>query len=283
LERLALHAPRYNPAAFGAPRLDLAGIVRTAFNTPQKIAGSLLALLGAALVLIRQRRALWFTAGWLIVTLLMNPRLLGLDRAGLLDEIHWKFAVQTAVASFAGLTVGLAFDRWGDRSSNAWNFCMLFVSFILATFGAARAEPVPEFARYVLPEDFRLISWMKEHLPADEKIAARCAFDRELVVGSDASNWIPYFTRHRSLTFAATLEKTPPGSRDKLRSFAHELHRRDMSTPESAIWMREQGYPWFYIGATERQFDATLSEQIARNPLIELVRAESGARLYHVR
>jgi hypothetical protein len=72
------------------------------------------------------------------------------------------------------------------------------------------------------------------------------------------------------------------------------MYARDMSTPESAAWMREQGYPWFYSGAnapavyavtpgdrTDR--DQKLLEQMSRNPALELIYAAGAARLYHVR
>ena len=43
--------------------------------------------------MLRRRNAIWYLAGWAIVTLAMNPRLIGINRAGVIDEIHWKFAV----------------------------------------------------------------------------------------------------------------------------------------------------------------------------------------------
>jgi hypothetical protein len=67
-----------------------------------------------------------------------------------------------------------------------------------------------------------------------------------------------------------------------------------MSTPESAAWMQEQGYRWFYSGAItpvvhavmpleQAQRDRNLLDQMARNPALELVFGKGAARLYRVR
>ena len=117
LKSIVVEGPPMNPAAFGAPQLGAAEIFRTGFNTPQKIAVSALALLGGIIILVRRREVIWFAAGWVALTLLMNPRLIGIDRVGLIDEIHWKFAVQTAIAVMAGLAIGLFCVRWQCRAA----------------------------------------------------------------------------------------------------------------------------------------------------------------------
>jgi hypothetical protein len=71
--------------------------------------------------------------------------------------------------------------------------------------------------------------------------------------------------------------------REKARQFTRELYERDMSTPESARWMREQGFPWFFVGAIQPEVDANLLEQIERNPGLELAWKENAARLYRAR
>jgi hypothetical protein len=47
--------------------------------------------------------------------------------------------------------------------------------------------------------------------------------------------------------------------------------------------MQEQGFRWFYAGAMEPERDSGLLAQLERNPGLETVRAEGGARLYRVR
>jgi hypothetical protein len=285
LKSIVVEGPPMNPAAFGAPQLGVAEIFRTGFNTPQKIAASSLALLGGIIILVRRREVIWFAAGWLVLTLLMNPRLIGIDRVGLIDEIHWKFAVQTVIAIMAGLAVGLLCEVAVPRRPFAWNIGLMFVAIVLAAYGAMRLPPLPASSRFVLPADLRLMSWMKGHMPAGEKVAARSFFDHGHVQGCDAAVWLPYFARHQTnqTSLAADLEKAPAAVREKARQFTRELYARDMSTPESARWMREQGFPWFFVGAIQPEVEANLLEQIERNPGLELAWKENAARLYRAR
>ena len=219
LKSIVVEGPPMNPAAFGAPQLGAAEIFRTGFNTPQKIAASSLALLGGIIILVRRREVIWFAAGWVALTLLMNPRLIGIDRVGLIDEIHWKFAVQTAIAVMAGLAVGLLCEVAVPRRPLAWNIGLMFVAIALAVYGATQLPPLPESSRFVLPDDLRLMSWMKEHMPAGERVAARSFFDHGHVQGCDAAVWLPYFARHQTnqTSLAADLEIAP--GRDEARQF----------------------------------------------------------------
>ena len=241
LQRIVLEAPAPNPNAFGAPVLDHAGILRTGFNTPQKIIPSCLALLGAILVLLRRRDALWFLAGWAIVTLAMNPRLIGINRAGVIDEIHWKFAVQIAIAAMGGFAVGFICETFWERRGKSAGIALAFAALALSIWTAASAPALPQSARFVLADDVRLMSWIREHVPPNEKIAARSFFDYGHVQGHDAAIWLPYFARHQTnqTSLAADLEFAP--GREKARQFTRELYARDMSTPESARWMRDAG------------------------------------------
>jgi hypothetical protein len=283
LQRIVLEAPAPNPNAFGAPVLDHAGILRTGFNTPQKIIPSCLALLGAITVLLRRRDAIWYLAGWVLVTLAMNPRLVGMNRTGVIDEIYWKFAVQTAIAAMGGFAIGFICETFWERRSKSAEIALAFAALVLSLWSAASSPALPQSAHFVLPGDLRLMSWMEDHVPPNEKIAARSFFDDRHVQGHDAAIWLPYFARHQTnqTSLAADLEFAP--GREKTRKFTRELYARDMSTPESARWMRESGFPWFFVGAIRPEIDTQLVQQIARNPAIELVRKENAALLYRVR
>jgi hypothetical protein len=283
LKRIVVEGAPMNRAAFGAPQLSAAEIFRTGFNAPQKIFASTLALLAGLVILWRRGQAIWFAVGWVILTLLMNPTLIGIDRLGLIDEIHWKGAVQTAVAALAGLAVGILCEIITDRRVVLWNTGLGLAALALAVFGAVRLPPIPMSSRFVLPDDLRLLAWMKDHIPPNEKIAARSYFDHKDVQGYDAAVWLPYFARHQTnqTSLAADLERAR--GREKDRQFTRELYQRDMSTPESANWMQEQGFPWFFVGAVQPGIDAGLLAQIVRNPSLELVRKENAALLYRVR
>ena len=62
-------------------------------------------------------KRLWFVAGWVAVTLVMNPSLIGSGRVGLIDEMHWRLAVESAIAAMAGLTIGFICERPGKARS----------------------------------------------------------------------------------------------------------------------------------------------------------------------
>jgi hypothetical protein len=283
LKRIVVEGPAMNPHAFGAPQLRARDILRTGFSTPQKIVASSLAMLVGIVVLLRRRAVIWFFAGWLVLTVLMNPTLIGIDRIGLIDEIHWKGTVQTAIAALAGLAVGLLCETITPRRAVVWNIALMCAALVLAIFGALRLPPIPTSSRFVLPDDLRLLSWMKDHVPPNEKIAARSFFDHGHVQGYDAGIWLPYFARRQTnqTSLAADLEIAP--ARENDRQFTRELYQRDMSTPESAHWMRKQGFSWFFVGGIQPEIDARLLEQLAQNAGLELVHKENAALLYRVR
>src|SRR6185503_5086257 len=119
----------------------------------------------------------------------------------------------------------------------------------------------------------------------NDKIAGRAFIGRDLSLPRDALMWLPLLTARRTnhTNLAAALEKGPPDEQQRLTGFTRELYQRDMSTPESARWMQEQGYRWFYVGAVDPSWDQSLLQQLAANPSLEIVQSLGGGRLYHVR
>ena len=285
LKHIVLESPPAASNTFDRPTLNGLGILRKEFAGRRDVVLSGLALVAALAVVVRRREALWFVAGWGVVCLVMNPSLIGIDRVGLIDENHWSYAVQSAFAAMAGLGVGLVCEAAGRTRSLSWNSLLLMTVSALCLWDWARQPPLPDLYRYVLPEDLRLMTWIERNVPNEEMITGRASFEHDQVLGLDAVTWLPYFTRHQTnqTNLAAALEKAPPEPLEKSRAFARELHARDMSTPESAQWMREAGFAWFYAGAIQPAWDAKLLDQITRNPALELVHAEGAARLYRVR
>ena len=136
------------------------------------------------------------------------------------------------------------------------------------------------------------MAWIDQHVPKGERIAGRALLSRGEPLGLDATTWLPYFTQHQTnqTNLAAAMEQGAAEARENARNFTRALLMRDMSAPESAHWMREQGFNWFYAGAMHPaakvwppEWDQELLQQVAANPGLELVRAEGAARLYHVR
>lgn len=297
LNRILFEAPPPNSIGVGAPTKNISELFLSGFANPQQATASSLALLAGLAILLRRREALWFVVGWAAVSAVMNPTLAGIYRAGLIDEISWTYAVPTAIAALAGLTVGLACEAVKRPRNLAWNGALFVGALLLSGWGAIRLPLVPDVSRFVLAEDLPVMEWIKAHVPENEKIAGRGFFHSWFVLEYDAIMWVPYFTRHLTnhMLLAAALEKGPIADREKSRSFTAELYARDMSTPESAAWMQEQGYRWLYSGANapavhnlapsepaERDRKKLL-DQMAHNPALELVFTQGAARLYRVK
>ena len=290
LNRILIEAP---PPT--APRMNARALFLSEVANRQQVLVLSLALLGGLAILRQRREALWFVIGWAAVAAVMDPSLIGLHRAGLIDQDNWTIAFPNAIAALAGLAIGTACEGVKRPRDLAWNGALFTGALLLCGWAAFRLLPVPEFARFVLAEDLPAMQWIKTHVPENEKIAGRGFIHNGRVLEHDAICWVPYFTRHMTNgTLVAAMEKIPNAPREQARSFTVGMYVRDMSTPESAAWMREQGYPWFYSGANapavhavtpgERaDRDRKLLEQMSRNPALELIFAAGAARLYHVR
>jgi hypothetical protein len=284
-KHIVFESPPANSNRFDQPTSVGSGLLQAGFETRRDAVLSSLALVAGLAVVLRRREALWFFAGWGALGLLMNPGLIGVDRIGLIDENHWRYAVETAFAAMAGLGIGLVCEVRGKTRSLSWNSLLLLAASALVLWSVVLQAPRPDWSRFILPEDLRVMKWIDQNVPKGEMIAGRAYFDHGQVVGRDATTWLPYFTRHQTnqTYLAAALEKGPPGPREKLQTFTRELYARDMSTPESAQWMGEEGFRWFYAGAIQPEWDAKLLEQIRRNPAMEVAHGEASARLYRVR
>jgi uncharacterized protein DUF6541 len=285
LKRIVIEAPAAASNQYDQPTLSGAEILQSGFGTPRKATVSALALFGAALALLWRRRAVWFFAGWILITLLMNPRLVGSSRLGIIDQAHWSLAVEFAVAAMAGLTIGIFAEFRSRKHWAAQTIVPVALLAALIILSARNLPPVFDSVRYVLRDDLRLMEWIAHDVPAGEMIAGRGYFDHGEVLGRDAMMWLPHFTRHRTnhTNLAAGLERGPAELRARLRDFTTHLYARDMSTPESARWMEEQGFRWFYVGTLELNQDVTLLDQLARNPGLEVARTEGPARIYRIR
>jgi hypothetical protein len=267
-------------ARFDRPTLTGPGIIRSSFETSRKAIVSSLAAIAVILIAIRRRQALWFVFGWIVLTLMMNPSFLGSPRMGLLDEQHWKLAIDPAIAALAGLTIGIATERFRNLES-WWKFLPAFCLAVIALAGAKNLTPVPNSRRYVLPDDMRMIKWIEQNVPAGELIAGRGYLEHGEITSRDATMWVTLLTRHRTnhTNLAAALESGPVDYWRHMREFTTEMYGRDMSTPESAAWMRDQGFRWFYVGALEQHLDWQILHQLARNPGLEVAHVEGAAWL----
>lgn len=296
LKRVVVEGPPASTDLYAPPAKNALELFRTGFTNSKETFVSSLALLGVLAILARRRCALWFVAGWGLACVMMNPGLIGLDRVGVIDEAYWAYAVPAAIATMAGVGLGLFCDAIGKFKIPGWSGVPVAGALLLAGWAATRQPPLPEDVRFVLKEDLAVMSWIKANVPAHEKIAGRGGFYHGIVQGRDATMWLPYFTGHLTnhTLLAAALEKAPSLPREQAKLFTSELYRRDMSAPESALWMQEQGYRWFYSGANapeilpatspiHNEAEQKLSEQLARNPALELAGTGGAGRLYRVK
>lgn len=291
LNRILLEA---SPAP--AHPMNMAALFPSGFTGREEILVLCLALLIGLVIFVRRRSALWFVIGWVAVAIVVNPRLIGFGRMGLIDHDNWTFAFPTAIAVLTGLAIGLICEKIREERNLAWNGAFFGAALFMSGWGALRSLPVWDINRLVLADDLPAMEWIKAHVPENERIAGRGYLFQGIVLEHEAIMWVPFFTRHRTnhTLLAAILEKAPVAEREKSALFTSALYSRDMSTPESAAWMQEQGYRWFYFAAhapsehgvtawerTERH--RNLLEQMERNPGLELVFSQGAARLYRVR
>jgi hypothetical protein len=285
LKHMVLETPAVSLNPLNKSKPTAFDILRSGFGSRRKALVSIVAMTGLVLIVTRRQRPLWFVLGWIGVSLVMNPNLIGSSHPGLIDSSDWELALEPAIASVAGLTAGYVCEFLLRTSSILGNILALIAALTLSLRGAIGLPPLGDWRQYVLPQDLRLFEWIRGNVPGHELIAGRAIQVEGEDIGCDAMLWLPYFTRHRTnhTTLAAALEKGSSELRYKMREFNRELYARDMSNPESAKWMREQGFPWFYAGATDPEQHRRLLEQLASNPGLEIAWAEGDTRLYHVK
>lgn len=294
--RTLLEPPVADSTAGVATPISAHDLILSEFVNLPKATVFAFALCAALAILLRRREALWFVIGWAAVFVAMNPKLAGIDRAGLIDAEYLRYVFPSAIAAMGGLAVGLVTEAIVRPRSFVWNIAFFASALFLSACGAVQSPPMSDAARFVLREDLPVLEWIKDNVPGNEKIAGRAFIHHGIVQGYDATMWVPYFTRHltHETLLAAALEKPPAAGWEQSTSFSDGIFGRDMSTPESARWMLEKGFRWFYAGAAPHdvasaasrvhaEADHALVEQIARNPGLELMCNSGAARLYRVR
>ena len=248
--------------------------------------------LAVGVALFIRRDALWFPVGVGVCLILMNPRIVGIRRDGFLDDFHMSLTIYIVAASMCGLAIGtlaaaIPASRW---SNSLAAICCL----ALTWFGVTHLPPLPLGSVFVLPDDLRMMEWIKGNVPPGEKIVVLGFVHAEsFAVGRDAGWWIPFYTgRRTNLIFMAAGQEVPYDtlSRRSELALTKALYTRDMSLPVSTEWFRAHGYRYFYIGAkplTWKEGDgpadhSALVQQLARNPDLKLIHQSGDARLLEV-
>lgn len=253
-----------------------------------------IALAGMWIIVIERREALWYGLGAILCLIVFNPRVVGINRAGLVDNFHLSLTAYLFTASLSGLAIGTVIDALITRSRQ-YRLLVAIGCIGLSFAGLRHLPPSPPDSIFVLPDDVNLMQWIRDNVPPNDGVAALgfTAF-KTFTAGRDAGWWIPYYTKHQTnlMIMAAAQEETGDQRRShKELSFTQELYSRDMSSPASAEWLVAQGYRYFYIGAkpltqasSSQSTDyATLVRQLLSNPALRVAHQSGEARLLVVK
>ncbi len=252
-----------------------------------------LAIIGVGVAVVWRRDSLLFPLSIVFCLFATYPKLFGISRAGLVDEFHLSLTVYVYLAGLAGLCIGMLADAL-TRRSLLYQMPILASFALVAIVSTVHLPPIPSDSVYVLPDDVKLLEWIRDNVPPEDKIAglSEIAFNT-FTVGRDAAWWIPYYTGHQTniMLMAAAQEKTGNALRQSEDFvFTQELYARDMSLPESSEWLTVRGYFYFYVGARSisankggaESLYAKLVNQLAHNPNIKPVKQVGKAELLQV-
>jgi hypothetical protein len=161
----------------------------------------------------------------------------------------------------------------------------------LSRYGISHLPSLPLGSVFVLPDDIQMMAWIREHVPANERIAAPglIAF-KSFTVGRDAGWWIPFYTGHRTnLMYMAAGQEENNATRLQRNeiTFTSELYTRDMSLASSVDWLAQKGYRYFFIGAKPLTWNegdgeadhAMLIDQILRNSQLKMLHQSGNTML----
>ena len=289
VQRIASTELNVNPATGNQQSSLLVRLAQSGFEH-DAAAVWLIALAGVIALTASRRDVLWFVAGMGLCLIVVNPRLAGINRAGLVDEFHLSLSTYIAAAGLIGAGAGVLMERLAARA-RASHYAAGLACIGLAWFGVSTLPALPLGSIFVLPDDVQMMAWIKDNVPDGEKIAAPgfVAF-RNYTVGRDAGWWLPFYTGHRTNLMFMAAEQEMTGvqrNQDSRLTVTKDLYTRDMSLPSSAEWLAAQGYRYFYIGAkplTWSEADggvnhAALIGQLLRNPGLRVVHRAGDAVL----
>jgi hypothetical protein len=244
----------------------------------------MLAVCGIAVAGIWRRQALWLVGGGVLCIVAMDPQFIGIHRTGIVDPIHLSLSNYIYVVSLAALATGSVCDVLISRSQNyAWLPALLAAG--ITIYGVFKYPSVDPTAVLVFPQDLALMNCIRQQVPAEEHIAVRGTFyyDDTLLMGDDAGWWIPFYAQRQVNLLPLEASGVDPQVRRKNRAEFQEMLKRDMSTAESAQWLRQNGYRYFYIGAKAPGLvspqENQLTQQLLRNPAFQTVCQTEEGRL----
>jgi hypothetical protein len=240
---------------------------------------------GMGIAVIRRRQALWFCAGSVLIVLAMNPRIVGIQRFGLIDPIHLSLTNYIFVSTLSALAIGFLVDQQFFSMRSTANWLVFSAGLAIAVLGISQYPEVSRTAILVYPDDLQMMECIRNNVPSQERIAVRGSFyfDNTVLMGDDAGWWVPYYTRHRVNLLPLEVSGVPIAESQESKAFFKALSTRDLSTVQSAGWLKENGIRYFFIGGKPSSLvtnpENMLSDQLLKNPALSTVCQAGSARL----
>ena len=233
-----------------------------------------IAVIGVGIMVVGRRNSLWFPAGAALCLLAVDPRIVGINRIGLVDEFHLSLTVYIVLAPIVGLAVGVMLELLTRRIPQI-GLIGAFCAAASLIIGVTHLPSIPAEAIFVQPEDISMMHWIRNNVPQSSRIATIGFIGfNTFTVGRDAGWWLPFYTGNRTnlMLMAAGMESTTlqRTSQSEL-TFTQQLYKRDMALQSSADWLVSHGYRFFYIGAkplVAEPDQAKLVEQLLANPYL---------------
>lgn len=262
LDRNVAHATRPEAAAGQILAAAVPAIAPLYLKGPALVA----AITG---VLLAARRRLWralLPAGWILTALATAmPHLLGLPGTGVIQGDVAAMTLYLMAAPLAGVTLASLCEMLASVTPRLAPVPIATVIVLVSAWGVGwQRDLVPLYMRMVTPADARAIEWVRTHTPPDAHfiVNSHPIYDGDMIVGTDAGWWLPFFTGRQTnvppMTYGSELSADPQYAAD-IHALARDLRRRpltdggavqvDLTLPETIDRLRSAGYTHVYIGA----------------------------------
>ncbi len=289
---LGEHALRLATSAI--PNPSVAGVV-----APSYVWGSLDLHMGWGLVaayivagvwgVLRRRRVAILGLLWSALLLAAAyPGLFGVQVTGLLKD----FTVVIGFYVPAGLVIGSGLGELSAVLAERARFDSRLAAAAVVTVALGLAwkdaHVVAADSVYVTAEDYRAMTWIREHTPATAVflVGTFSAFGDTIVVGEDAGWWIPLLTGRGATAPPATVgtERAFDDYRERMNDL-NRLWHTDMDSPESLYALELAGVTHAYVGRRaarmrEQGLGGRLIDRLRESPYWHVVYDGDGVAIY---
>jgi len=223
---------------------------------------------------------IWILALWLIG----NAYRLEIPLLRFTNMIAILFALYLPI----GLIVGAAIEeipRLIGITYRPFAYYSLIVTFLLGGVigGRARAvEILPEYY-FVTPEDLPAMAWIEKNTPPDALFAISTKmYLSEILIGTDAGYWIPYFTGRHTTTSVMLFGLAAPQYRQQVSEMSQAAERL-ASDPTALNDLRRMGVSYVYVGKKANAFGPSLDPVLlAQLPGVKRVYQQEGVTILKI-